>query len=156
MKSFINSLTVSIALAFCGQAKAASGWQYFETCLIGGGTGVAGVGAATAVNKDKLTMNTTGYAIGLGLGCLAGMAFVGIVSDTSKFDAESTLRVQNDKLKALNQMNGYSLCLRRGNCNIKGNAQIEEQPPQVIKQGDQVTTHQNSKIIPRYESPVGN
>ena len=120
------------------QAKAADFIDYFSGCITSMGAGLAGTAYANTKLNPGDKISATGYAISGGISCLAGMAFVGIVSSQAEFNATWKLKLDNENLTFQRNRLSKELCLLKETCEPGGKAIIIEEAPTLKKQGDKV------------------
>ncbi len=137
MKKYISNLILSTALISSTVAKA-DFWDYFGSCMMAMGGGLAGAAFASSRLEDGGKMSTTGYGIAGGISCLTGMAFVGVMGAQSKFETEYRLKEENDRLMFRYTRLSKERCLLKETCEPGGRAIIVDTPTEIRKQGDKV------------------
>jgi hypothetical protein len=150
----ILSLVLSLIFFFDGPRASAQGKEYSYTadyasgCVMGLGTGLIGAGlTATKLQKgDAIT--STGYAVSGLIGCLTGMAIVGVIGSQAEFNTAWKYDQDITNLKYELARANKERCLLTGRCSPAGNAIVVESEDGTKKVGDKVITSTTFTLEP--------
>jgi hypothetical protein len=144
----ITALIVTLVTLSAKPARAAEFMDYFSGCLISMAGGLAGTAFANTRLESGQKIDTTGYAIAGGLSCIAGMSYVGVTSSRAQFEAEYTLKSENEELSFQLKRLSKERCLLNDTCKPGGRAIIVDTETEIKKQGDKVFEVETSTIEP--------
>jgi hypothetical protein len=140
-------ITLAASVAFeCAASAADSGreYSYFADyasgCAMGIGSGLVGAGLASSKLEPNTRMTTNGYAVSGLLGCLTGMAIVGVIGNQAEFNTAWRYEQDITNLSYELARANKERCLLTARCQPAGNAIIVETDDGTKKVGDKVIT----------------
>lgn len=138
LKSISSFIAVAIAASMPRGAMGASFSDYLSGCFIGLSGSAAGGAVASSMNP-KGSLGAAGYATTAAFGCIAGVAFTGIISSSTKSRAEYQLSIENGAYRFENDR------LMRENSWRDGSS--PRKSPTLIREKDVQVKELNGKVI---------